>query len=566
MKLDLEALAAETGASLEELEKAYALSDVLFADLRAEAKTPEQWVAIEASIKGDKGLEAEYRRRGELAREYTWTGFRNFFWCWTGLNLPQHSKEWFDGILAQKELGKTGTLIEAFRESAKTTIVTLGFTAWYIGLFPHTCSLLIQVGDDIAKDNSSKISEIIERSPAWKYCFPHVVPDKDSGWGDKGYYVKRTDMATAEWETLIATRKFGTFLGVGYSSNSIIGKHPTGLLIIDDIVNETNSSSDREMSNTLKILQGTIFYTLTHDTTTIVIGTPWKEGDVIDYCKKTNDFVQIFTPAYIETDGVKTYIWPEERGEEWVERKRRITSQTEFARMVLLDLTKAGTRAYRYQPFKSTDIDIRWPMVAGVDPVATNPMVTGREGGISHFALTMVLKTPFNKAVVYDGIVEKCSADEGERHIVNTQRMYPAFERVSIEIDGAGVLFASMVSRNVGVKYSTHLVSELPKAPEKGKKFRGYNFLEPLFRNGLIVVSDADTPYLNRLRSYLDGYPNFSDHASEWDVADSLLMAVFDMPEIWTQITTNITGEDVHKNIWMKPKMKPSPWSSLGRR
>jgi len=565
MKLNLAELAEELDMSIAEAERVYALSTTVLEELVTEAKTPEQWEAIAQSIRDDKGLEAEYRKRGELARRHSWSGFRHFFWCWTGKELPAHSRAWFNAIIDQKRLNKTGTVIEAFRESAKTTIITIGFTAWNIGLFPEKENLLIQVGDGIAKDNSAKIAEIIERSPGWKYCFPYVEPDKESGWGDKGYFVKRTDITADNWQRQIAERKAPTLLGVGYGSDSIIGKHPTGLMVIDDIVNETNSSSERELKATLTILQGTIFFAITQQTTTIVIGTPWTENDVIDYCKKTGEFVHVFTPGYVEHDGVIEYTWEEERGREWVERKRRVTSSTEFARMIQLDLSKAGTQAYRYQSFPHMDIDAGWPMVCGVDPVATNPMVTGREGGISHFALSMVLKTPFNKAVIYDGIVEKCSADDGERHIVNTQRMYPNFERASIEIDGAGVLFASMVSRNAGVRFSTHRVGELPKSPERGKKFRGYNFLEPLFRNGLIMVSNADTPYLNRLRSYLSGYPNFSDTASEWDVADSLLMAIFDMPEVWTQIVTSADSETV-RNIWEKPAVQKSPWAGIGRR
>ncbi len=563
MTLDLAALSQELGVSIEELEAANAKAEAILSDLMAEAKTPEQWSAIAADIQNNKGLEAEYRKRGELSREYTWNGFRNYFWCWTQKELPDHSKEWFDGIQEQKVQKKTGTVIEAFRESAKTTIITIGFASWFVGLFPQKENLLIQVGDDIAKDNMSKIAEIIERSPGWQYCFPHVVPDKEAGWGDKGYFVKRSDITPDEWQRMVAERKAPTFLGLGYSSNSIIGKHPTGLLILDDIVNETNSSSERELTATLKILQGTIFYTITQDTTTIVVGTPWKENDVIDYCKKTGEFVKVITPAYREVDGVVTYAWPDQRGKDWVERKRKITSQNEFARMVLLDLSKLGTKSFRYQSFPHMSIDWKWPMIVGVDPVTTSPMVTGREGGISHFAMCMALQTPFNKVVIPDGIVEKISADDGERKIVEVQRMYPNFDRASIEIDGGGVLFASMVSRNPGLRFSPHLVSELPKGR---KKYRGYNFLEPLFRNGIIVISDANTPFLNRLRSYLDNYPNFPDTASEWDVADSLLMAIFDMPEVWSQLITSVSGENTVKNIWEKKKITPSPWSSLGAR
>ena len=563
MTLDLTALSQELGVPIEELEAANAKAEAILSDLMAEAKTPEQWEKIANSIKNDKGLEAEFRKRGELAREFTWNGFRNFFWCWTQKDLPEHSKDWFDGILAQKTENKTGTVIEAFRESAKTTIITIGFTAWFIGLYPNKENLLIQVGDDIAKDNSSKISEIIKDSPAWKYCFPHVVPDKESGWGDKGYFVKRDDISADEWQRMVAERKAPTLLGVGYTSDAIIGKHPNGLLVIDDIVNESNSSSTRELNSTLNVLQGTIFYTITQDTITIVVGTPWKENDVIDFCKKTGEFVKVLTPAYTEKNGVVKYAWPEQRGEAWVERKRKITSQNEFARMVLLDLSKTGTKAYRYQEFPNEKIDWTWPMIAGVDPVNSVPAITGREGGTSHFSLAMVLKTPYNKALVADGYVEKCSADDGERKIIEVQKMYLGFERASIEIDGGGILFASMVSRNQGLKVSPHRTAELPK----GKKAdRQYKFLEPLFRNGIVVISNANTPFLNRLRSYLDNFPNFEPHAPEWDVADSVLLAVFDMPEVWTQISTNVDGEDSQRNIFAQRKLAPSPWSSLGAR
>ena len=72
--------------------------------------------------------------------------------------------------------------------------------------------------------------------------FPHVVPDRDLGWGAGGYEVKRTDIEYEEWRAANAGRKDPTLIGVGYKSRAIIGKHPDGVLIVDDI-HDTGLSS-----------------------------------------------------------------------------------------------------------------------------------------------------------------------------------------------------------------------------------------------------------------------------------------------------------------------------------
>ena len=63
--------------------------------------------------------------RSELARTLDdEEGYSHFFWCVFGKELPQHAKEWVKSVYDAKNLRK-GRVIEAFRGSAKTTIVTL---------------------------------------------------------------------------------------------------------------------------------------------------------------------------------------------------------------------------------------------------------------------------------------------------------------------------------------------------------------------------------------------------------------------------------------------------------
>ena len=55
-------------------------------------------------------------------------------------------------------------------------------------------------------------------------------------------------------------------LGLGYKSRAIIGKHPTGVLLIDDIHDENNTRSGRELEMVRQVLAGTILPTVTAET------------------------------------------------------------------------------------------------------------------------------------------------------------------------------------------------------------------------------------------------------------------------------------------------------------
>ena len=245
------------------------------------------------------------QRRGLLAElakglDNAW-GFAAFYELVFNRELPHHAWKWAKQVYKDKKAGQ-GSVIQAFRGSTKTTTVTIAFTAFRIGHEPQASNLLIQVGDDIADDNASAIADIIENNPGWKLAFEHVVPDRDKGWGAGGYEVKRTDIAYEEWREINAARKDPTLLGVGYKSREIIGKHPSGVLVVDDIHDENNTSSARELANVLKILQGTIFPTMTDETWSIFIGTPWTKNDTLAYVEATKRFGVGRTPVYIVAD------------------------------------------------------------------------------------------------------------------------------------------------------------------------------------------------------------------------------------------------------------------------
>jgi hypothetical protein len=231
-------------------------------------------------------------------------GFEAFYRLVFGRELPSHAKaEWIPAIYEGKRKG-LGTVIEAFRGSCKTTTLTIAWVAFRVGHHPEKSNLLLQVGDNIARDNAQQIADIIDYNEGWKRVFPHVAPDRKAGWSSTGYEVMRTDMDYAEWRGLCALEKGKdpTFVGLGYRSRAVIGKHPTGVLVVDDIHDENNTRSARELETVRKIVMGTILPTVTPDTWQVFVGTPWTANDVLAYLKSTGRFISIRTPIMRSTD------------------------------------------------------------------------------------------------------------------------------------------------------------------------------------------------------------------------------------------------------------------------
>lgn len=548
---------------------------------------------------------AELERRSKIARENdTPDGYADFFWCCTRLELPKHALYgWIvpiylshraitleefrafydrpdavkfrfvrDYVLQQVESGMVdlrlaiGAVIEAARELIKTTVITNYFTAFRIGQQPHRANLMIQVGDDIAKDNSSQVARVIKDYAGWKKCFPHVVPDLEKGWGDKGYEVRQTHkwengqmvaLTDEEWNKLIATRKDPTLLGVGYSSHSLIGKHPDGVCVIDDIHDENNTASEKEMDGVLNIVESVINYTFTADAWVVYVGTPWAEHDTLGYIKRTSVYLSVVMPNYMELvdgqmtfptewkeDTRKVYMWPELRGEEWVRKKLSQTRKmSEFLRMILLTLKNSGEKIYKVFSYPHKEIKwLEWEIVIGLDPTATFSTVSGKNAGVSHFAICYALKTPWNTIVIGGGYLEKVGADVGERELIRFIRSHPNFSRASVEDDGAGAIFIGFVSRNNGLKINNHSAIELSR--KHSKKERQFDFLSPYTAAGTVLISDEDTPYLNALRKYFERYPQIDDKSEALDAADAACYAVLDMPEIWANVVTNVVSPD----------------------
>ena len=430
-------------------------------------------------------------------------------------------KEWIEPLYEARVDGK-GIVIEAFRGSTKTTTLTIAFTAYRIGKEPHRANLLIQVGDDTAVDTTLQIADIIENNPGFRTVFPDVVPDRDRGWGAGGYEVKRSSMGYSAWRDSNAKRRDPTLLGVSYKSRAIIGRHPDGVLVVDDIHDENNTVSERELATVRRLLTGTIFPTITPDTWKIFVGTPWVENDALQYVASTGEFASVKTPVYRENGSGKEYTWTEKFDEKEVEIQQNLAGHIEFSRMFLLDLSARKNKFFKYQKFASEMIRLNWPVMGGVDYAGNRKNLFDRNTGErSYFAIAYAAKLPGGGAVVIDGVLERCSQAEAEAYVVRGQNTYPVYLNSVVESDGTGEIFIQVVRRNPNIKLWPM------NTKNKGKDAR-FLVMQPWLESGQVRISDAETPFLTELRKELDTYPNCKNK----DALDALYYALMGIQDV----------------------------------
>jgi hypothetical protein len=468
-----------------------------------------------------------------------------------GRVMPTHTIAWVELLYSARERGR-GAVIEAFRGSTKTTVLTILFTAWRIGQEPHLSNLLIQVGDDIATDNSAAVANVIEFNTGFRSVFPHVEPDKAKGWGADGYEVKRTDISYRRWREKNSDRKDPTLLGAGYKSRNIIGKHPEGLLIIDDINDENNTASERELAKVRRILTDTIFPTKSKDTWTIFVGTPWVENDIINYVKATGEYDSIKTPVWVKLlDGKVELTWVEKFDYATIMSRLREVGSIGFARMYELDLSASKNKVFKYQSYPASEIRFNWVIQGGCDYAGTMDEQINKSGVNDLFALCYVAKLPGGGGVVVDGVVDHVTQGQAEVYVKRAQKIFPSYLSTVVEADGKGEEFAQVVRRNPKIR----IIPE--KTGGKGKGIRLEREMSPWLENGMIRVSDADTPFLNELRHELDLYPNCTHD----DALDALYWALRGMPDVLV-----LHDEEESLPEPTKRKRKKNPMVAFGSR
>ena len=493
----------------------------------------------------------------ELGRTPTIKGFAAFYALVQQKTLPPYAtKDWLPHMVKAWK-SKTPYLLEAFRGSTKTTTLAT-FAAWMLGHDPAGSGLIIRSNEIKAAEMAEMAADIIENSPGWKAVFPYVIPDKDKGWSAQGYEIKLHDsvMSYPEWRQMNADRLDPSFAGLSWNARALMGWHPRTFLILDDLLDEENTGSARMIEEVQRRVMGTIMHTRApHNPFFSVSGVPFTSDDIIAAFKATGEFICDWTPIY-KTDG--TSQWPEVWTKERIEQERRldVTGGVQFARNMLLDLTAAQSRVFKYQTYPNHLINPTWVGVGGNDFASVMDPLR-RTSYHSHFALAYVLKLPEGGAVVMDGVLEQCSQAEAEGYIERAQSMFPNWQGTVIEQFGVGDQFFQMLYRKPHIK-----IIPMPRhGRAKAKADRLANELGPWLENGRLRISDAETKFLSALRRFLNNYPNVREHDPGWDAADAVYWAAMGMPD--TLVLPTPKGRLESPRPWRK-EPEPNPFSTLG--
>src|SRR5512139_4033716 len=121
-------------------------------------------------------------------------------------------------------------------------------------------------------------------------------------------------MPYEEWrqKCLDERPKDPSFAAFGWSSGSIVGMHPRWLFV-DDILDEENTRSKREMEAVASTMKGNVLQTLnrppgfnnvknTEEPVCIVSYTPWYKDDFYAYLESTGIYHKMETPLIKESD------------------------------------------------------------------------------------------------------------------------------------------------------------------------------------------------------------------------------------------------------------------------
>lgn len=475
-------------------------------------------------------------------------GFELYFEAVFNQSFPPHAREWVRKMYAAHAKYR-GYVQVAFRFSWKTSVLTAGFLSYRVGLQPDRSNILIQVKDESAETTAASVAKVISENPVFKWLFPNVVPDPARGWGARGYNVKRTDMDYGDW--LRSCGRDATFVGYGYTSDSIIGKHPNGCLIVDDIHNEDNTASSKELQRVINILTGTIFPTIDPKQTWVVfVGTPWVRNDVLGYVVATGEFDTDVTPIYRDEDGKRIYTWPERFSEEEVEKLRALSGPIEFARMYLCNIEASEGLELKREwllEFPAERISQMWQIYMGVDYASlSDPKAPTRR---DNFALAVGVAIPSGGVVLIDGYYGRLTQEESEQKLLAFHRMYPTLQCIGFETLGKGEVAYNVLLRTTNLPLIPSTVGNRSKQQRYGK------ILAPAFQSGRIRLSDAPNPFLTAFRKEWLSFPT-GDH-------DDALDAVYHMAQVAIGHLLTVIPSDAEL---LQRKAKPrSMWNGLSR-
>jgi hypothetical protein len=220
--------------------------------------------------------------------------------------------------------------------------------------------------------------------------------------------------------------------------------------------------------------------------------------------------------------------------------------------MYLLNLAAGKVNGLKYYTYPASEIDLKWPMWGGVDMAQVLRKERVDNPGRDYFSMAYGALSPLEQLVVVDGILEQCTQLQVDTHLKKPQAMFRNWRYSVVEGDGVGEpIFVATMLRNPGLKL------QMRKTGGKSKSYRQDKDMGPLLEGARVLISDADTPFLNALRRALDDFPDGNN-----DIRDGLYWLCRAVPQIW-KAQENAEGEPIATR---QKKALPNPAFAFGRR
>lgn len=203
-----------------------------------------------------------------------------------------HHKRWLSRIFDWSDPKNMRLAFIAPRESAKSTVVVWAMV-WFIARHPWLTNVIVSVAKDQAEKRMTMLKQIIETNPRFRNVFPWIKVDYRKKNTQTEFTVEATAVYDPEtgklsairynqWQSLLSrygSLKDPTLRTGGVGSKTLIGSRISGILMMDDIVDQTMLNPEIQL-DVYEWVMTTLIPLLQEHAKAIFIGTRWMISDV----------------------------------------------------------------------------------------------------------------------------------------------------------------------------------------------------------------------------------------------------------------------------------------------
>jgi len=313
------------------------VSDVVENDTPTRTVDPERKKKYISVTKGEKWWVGKARDNPAYFIEYI-----------TGKKPAPHHRIWIANFFHPT---RNRINMVASRESAKTTI-SVYTLAWMIGKAPLRTNAIISVSAEQAQDRLRMIKTTIADNARFNNVFPWIhVDDRMKNTNTQfSVFSDLEGLHYSGWRSLIeryGSPKDATLYVSGAGGKGVIGRRISGMLLLDDIVDESMLSEDMQ-NKVMQYLMQTLIPTVQESGRVVNIGTRWMINDIYERLIRNPSWHSIVIPAILRNSDNKEFsYWPEYWPLEKLERKRvEMQDDILFRIMYLCDPTATSASLF----------------------------------------------------------------------------------------------------------------------------------------------------------------------------------------------------------------------------